>query len=189
MCLKQIYIHLFPLLSSLLLFSLSLFSGFSNPKCNTVPTNKLQSLQLINACLAFLREEENFKLTNIGAEDVYIGNYVIVMGLMWQIVSHYQIGMSRSHRNPHRMKKGKPFDGKAEEEERERERERVEKVGKFVSPKPSPSNLQENTAILSEWIRERCQLYGVNVGPIGPGERGERGGRERGRQRGRDAER
>ena len=61
----------------------------------------MQNFELINECLTFLKRER-FKLTNVGAEDVYNKNYVIVMGMMWQIVNRYQIETCRyqAHRTP-----------------------------------------------------------------------------------------
>ena len=49
-------------------------------------------MENLNACLLFLKNE-NIRLVNIGAEDIYKKDLKLILGLIWTIILRYQINM------------------------------------------------------------------------------------------------
>lgn len=62
-----------------------------NPR---IPMQKIENLAIV---VKFLTEKEKIKLVNIGAEDIFQGNARIILGLIWTLILHYQIGMDRDN--------------------------------------------------------------------------------------------
>jgi len=57
----------------------------------SMEANKIMRTENINLGLDFLRSE-GIKLVNIGADDIESGNVTILLGLVWALILHYQIG-------------------------------------------------------------------------------------------------
>ena len=41
--------------------------------------------------ISFIRDALGIRLENMGAEDVASGNLKMIMGLLWSLISHYQL--------------------------------------------------------------------------------------------------
>jgi hypothetical protein len=67
------------------------FGTMKNPAKTT-----FDCLGNLNACMAFLVNEERVKLVNIGATDLHEGNQKLALGLLWSLILHYQIGHVKS---------------------------------------------------------------------------------------------
>eukprot|EP01126_Amoeba_proteus_P053924 TRINITY_DN65_c0_g2_i1.p1 TRINITY_DN65_c0_g2~~TRINITY_DN65_c0_g2_i1.p1 ORF type:complete len:745 (+),score=152.19 TRINITY_DN65_c0_g2_i1:158-2392(+) len=61
-----------------------------NIAVNKKPRMKMQKLENLNYCLAFLKGE-GIKLVGIGATDIEEGNRKLILGLIWTIILRYQI--------------------------------------------------------------------------------------------------
>src|SRR4051812_34010152 len=54
------------------------------------PKHRVQRVQNVNMALQFIQSED-IKLVGCGAEDIVDGNLNLIMGLIWTLISHYQI--------------------------------------------------------------------------------------------------
>jgi len=84
--------------SGLLLINLvEILSKKKLPKHNLHPRIPLQKIENLSILVKWLQEEEKIKLVNIGAEDIFNSNARIILGLIWTLILHYQIGMDRDN--------------------------------------------------------------------------------------------
>ena len=44
--------------------------------------------------IKWLQDEEGIKFVNVGAEDIFSNNARIILGLIWTLILHYQVGAS-----------------------------------------------------------------------------------------------
>lgn len=70
-----------------------LLSGKKVGRYNKNPKMDVQKAENINVALNFLRDE-GIKFVNVGAQDIIKGNLKILLGLVWTLICHYQIGDS-----------------------------------------------------------------------------------------------
>ncbi|CAN8008625.1 unnamed protein product, partial [Ixodes pacificus] len=71
-----------------LLKLLEIISGQKLGKCNR-GRMRFHMIDAVNKSLAFLHTK--VRLENIGAEDIVDGNPRLILGLIWTIISHFQI--------------------------------------------------------------------------------------------------
>jgi len=62
------------------------------PKHNQHPRIPMAKIENLAIVIKWLTEEEKIKFVNIGAEDIHSGNARIILGLIWTLILHYQIG-------------------------------------------------------------------------------------------------
>jgi len=74
----------------LLIELLEQLSGDTLPKYNKRPKLRIQRLENINLGLEYLKDK-GVKLVNVGAEDIENGNVKLILGLVWSVVTKYQI--------------------------------------------------------------------------------------------------
>ena len=71
------------------------FSAFGH-RIIATPKLKLQRLENLNAFLGVLTDQKLISLVNIGAEDLEEGAEDLILGLMWALIQHYELGAGQA---------------------------------------------------------------------------------------------
>eukprot|EP01108_Squamamoeba_japonica_P001332 TRINITY_DN1550_c0_g1_i3.p2 TRINITY_DN1550_c0_g1~~TRINITY_DN1550_c0_g1_i3.p2 ORF type:complete len:433 (-),score=262.90 TRINITY_DN1550_c0_g1_i3:38-1336(-) len=69
----------------------------SVPRHNKHPRIPMQKIENLSIVIKWLQDEEGIKFVNVGAEDIFSNNARIILGLIWTLILHYQIGEDRDN--------------------------------------------------------------------------------------------